>query len=351
MKKRVYFMLFMALVTVLPNTVSASLYSDVNDETWYVDSINQLNDYGVMTGNPDGTFSPDKCINRAEILKVLMDVTAPGMVTLEEYNYTDLDDPNQWYYPYVMQATELGYVQGYDDGSFQPGKCVNRVEALKMALETFNIEPYRVGMGWYYEDIDRNQWYFDYFFATWHKSLLPEKHVVSYLSESGWTLKKYLPAEPMPRKEAAALINNLINYAISTNEDKATDATRRAFLNSILTAVESFNIDYGYYPQGVFCIGDESSPNTDEDKLLQDYLNGGSLKMEEISTNPVVCKGEGVRYEELETGYQIFIQVEDQGNYKVSGTYSDIKTSPDLLDSVFDNSNEVVVEVFGFVRD
>lgn len=350
MKKRIFTLLFIALVTALPNTVSASLYSDVNNDTWYLDSIIQLNEYEIMTGNPDGTFSPDKCINRAEILKVLMEVSAPDeMEALQESNYTDLNDPSQWYYPYIMQATELGYVQGYPDGTFKPAQCVKRVEALKMALEVFEIEVYNEYLLTHYIDVSMSEWYSDYFFTAWDLEVLPEKHVVDYQPGSFVPVKGYFPSEFMPRKEAAALINNLISYMILNNENSAHDAARKAFLNSIVSAVESFNIDNGYYPQGVFCIGDEVSPETDEAELLE-YLSGGSLKLNKVASNPVVCNGEAVRYEELEAGYQVFIQVEGEGSHGVSDAYDDQSLISDPLDRTPDGPGPVT-DAFAISRD
>ena len=47
---------------------------------------------------------------------------------------------NDWFNKYLCYGQEHGIIQGYTDGTFQPGKSINVVEALKIVLEVFESE-------------------------------------------------------------------------------------------------------------------------------------------------------------------------------------------------------------------
>ncbi len=98
-------------------------------------AVSYLSQAGVINGYPDGTFKPDYPINRAEVLKIVLNgsnINSPeefGEVTFPDVNSTD------WFARYVMRAKLLGIVKGSDvDGTFTPARQVNKAEFLKMLL-------------------------------------------------------------------------------------------------------------------------------------------------------------------------------------------------------------------------
>ena len=102
--------------------------------TVYV-AISYLNQTGVISGYPDGTFKPDNTINRAEVLKVILNgsnVDSPedfGEVTFPDVSKDD------WFARFVMRAKLFGIVKGSDvDGTFAPTRQINKAEFLKMLL-------------------------------------------------------------------------------------------------------------------------------------------------------------------------------------------------------------------------
>ena len=96
---------------------------------------------GIVQGYSDGTFKPDKTLNRAELLKVIV------ASSFEEWSYDYYDDEscfndvaaNQWYTQYICFAKAQGIVEGYEDGSFKPGREVNFVEALKIMFKGMDV--------------------------------------------------------------------------------------------------------------------------------------------------------------------------------------------------------------------
>jgi len=209
-------------------------YNDLNGQTVYLNSILELSDRKIINGNPDGTFRPDNCVNRAEFLKMLFvaqgvdinDMSASGA------GYIDLDS-NAWYYPYVKIASAKGTVNGYPDGTFRPGQCVNRVEAIKMMINEFgNGGPENTDH--YFDDIDKNAWYYTFLSSALSVNLVPLDHVAYQDSQESapktvapgtepgiekyWYKSYFYPEKPLTRKEAAEMINrNLMINEIKAN--------------------------------------------------------------------------------------------------------------------------------------
>jgi len=121
------------------NGSSSEAFSDVPSSHPYAQAIQWGKESGVLNGYPDGTFGPDKTVNRAEFLKIVLaaqgsDVTSASNPT----GFRDVDE-SAWYTPYIRYGKQQGIVQGYPDGSFRPEQPVNFAEALKMAYVALGI--------------------------------------------------------------------------------------------------------------------------------------------------------------------------------------------------------------------
>lgn len=115
---------------------TALAFSDVGTSTLYWLDIEWLAKNNVIQGYPDGTFGPDKCVKRAELLKLIYELQDKELSNDTRSNFKDTE-VGQWYIPYVNTAKELGTIEGYPDGTFKPGQCVNRAEALKITQNAF----------------------------------------------------------------------------------------------------------------------------------------------------------------------------------------------------------------------
>ncbi len=180
-------------------------FNDVNENTSYSDSINWLSENKVIQGYGDGSFRPDKCVSRAEFLKLLF---YTNELSEGEYKkgmevghyYTDVSR-DKWYADYVDFYTSREVIQGYGDGSFKPDKCLNKAEAVKMAIEDFGFLNTDFEMKENYADVKRSAWYFKYIHSAIDRNLLGKLHVTEYID------KKYFhPDEEMSRKEISELL-------------------------------------------------------------------------------------------------------------------------------------------------
>jgi len=135
-------------------------FKDVNHSTNYSNEITRLAHLGIITGQGDSfEYQPRALVNRAEILKMALNSFANDTskyafpeTRSEDYvnPFSDTDDTG-WYFPYVQTAVDMGIIKGYPNGTFKPAQVVNRVEALKIALESagINIREAKANEKWY----------------------------------------------------------------------------------------------------------------------------------------------------------------------------------------------------------
>ena len=173
---------------LLTSTAFASVLSDINgnkNET----AITYLYDHGVIQGYPDGTFQPERTVNRAELLKIL--VGGKGVIpTTDTYNNCFPDVTDEWFAPWVCYAKTQGWVEGYPDGTFKPANEVNKVESLKMLVKSQEyVIPGVLTPTPLFDDVTSDQWYSIYIAACKAMGLLEE------------TSGNFYPANPKTRAE------------------------------------------------------------------------------------------------------------------------------------------------------
>lgn len=155
MKTKIIFI----IVGILFTSVTAFAFSDLTNNHTYNEAINFITENNIVQGYPDGTFKPDNKINRAELLKIIIESkfsddeidNALNEYRAKNYWYVDLKDVDidSWYGSYVRIAIQEGIIEGYSDGTFKPSQNVNFVEALKIVLKTYNIDYTENTTPWY----------------------------------------------------------------------------------------------------------------------------------------------------------------------------------------------------------
>ncbi|MFC1747830.1 S-layer homology domain-containing protein [Pseudomonadota bacterium] len=131
---------------------------------WAEDYADKLKDtcgvlgYKDTDGVPTGYFDPDSPITRAELAKMIINCAHGELAAAEVETYPDVD-PSEWYAIYVYKAKKLGWVEGYDDGTFKPNNSVNRAEALKMILASKIATDILTSTDENFSDIQGNEWY------------------------------------------------------------------------------------------------------------------------------------------------------------------------------------------------
>ena len=148
----------------------------------------------VIGGYPDGSFQPNKTLNRAELLKILVGESLPE----GDYGNCFNDVKDEWFAPYVCYAKEQGWVEGYAGNVFKPAQEVVKAEAIKMAIEVFGIElPQQISSN-PYPSVDKSSWYGKYVSVAKEAGLYD-----SYVTD-------FVPHLGMQRGEVSDVIYRLI---------------------------------------------------------------------------------------------------------------------------------------------
>jgi hypothetical protein len=88
---------------------------------------------GILNGYPDGTFKPNGSITRAEFAAIAVRFEFSGDINLLPDVPSPFSDVSgHWAEKYINLAAELGYVNGYSDGTFHPNAPITRAEAAKL---------------------------------------------------------------------------------------------------------------------------------------------------------------------------------------------------------------------------
>lgn len=113
-------------------------YSDAPFSRAESAGISVLTDIGAVSGNPDGTFAAARTLNRAEFLKIAL--LAAGE-DIDDTGACFPDTPaDAWFTDYICTAKNLGAVEGNPDGLFHPERAVNYAEAVKMLVELYDYD-------------------------------------------------------------------------------------------------------------------------------------------------------------------------------------------------------------------
>ena len=161
--------------------VSARNYPDVPPNHKHFEAITALTDQQVVKGYGNGEFHPGGLINRAEAVKVLVeskfDATLTNKSLNKELNHRYIIFPDvktgEWFSKYVEMAYQNKIVNGYPDGTFKPANQINFAEALKIILETNNVDLSTVS----YKPnsllhIKRGDWFEPYFTYAYEHNLI-----------------------------------------------------------------------------------------------------------------------------------------------------------------------------------
>ena len=133
--------------------INDDVFSDV--EMWAKQDINELAAAEVVSGYGDGTFRPDNAVTRAEFVTMLMRIIG------ENGNTSAFADVNgHWAEKYIDKASEYGYINGYEDGTFRPDNNITRAEAVTIMSKVFGFAP--DGTVSRFGDVTNSHWAFGY---------------------------------------------------------------------------------------------------------------------------------------------------------------------------------------------
>ncbi len=114
-------------------------YSDCGPDLWCNNAISTLTNMGIIDGYQDGTFRPYGKITRAQFAKMAVGFFETTREAYQGY-FTDVPE-EAWYTDYVEAAARVGLVQGFDNGTFQPDTNITRAQACVIVNRALDRKP------------------------------------------------------------------------------------------------------------------------------------------------------------------------------------------------------------------
>ena len=107
------------------NVDAEPAFDDVPEGAWYATPVNVMAELGIVNGVGDDKFEPNREITRAEFTTMAMRFAKvpSGGVNI----FTDVN-PDDWFYSYVVNSIQYGWIEGYGDGTFRPDRLITRAE-------------------------------------------------------------------------------------------------------------------------------------------------------------------------------------------------------------------------------
>lgn len=135
---------------VLTTVAFGATYSDVAEDSAYYEAVETLNKLGIITGYEDGTFKPEDGVTRAEMAALIARIQGYGETAKPNANTAFTDVPaSHWASGYIANASGMGIINGYGDGTFGPEDPVLYEQAVKMVMATLGYTPFAEKNGGY----------------------------------------------------------------------------------------------------------------------------------------------------------------------------------------------------------
>ncbi|WP_415839979.1 S-layer homology domain-containing protein [Paenibacillus endophyticus] len=185
-------------------TVSKN-FTDVPDSHWAYDAIHELASKMMIQGTSDASFEPGREITRAEFTVMLVHALQAQLAEDDDVqppSFTDEQKIGAWALKAVSQATQAGWINGFEDGSFRPQSAITRAEMAVIAAKALALQPAAEQAAPFADNDAIPQW---------------AKEAAHNLASEGLIKGRlngeFAPSAALTRAEAAAIIANLLNHS------------------------------------------------------------------------------------------------------------------------------------------
>jgi hypothetical protein len=130
----------LAMVQLSPNVQievaanqTAPAFTDISGH-WAEASILEAADLGFVNGYPDGAFRPNQQITRVEFTAMLVRALLMAEAQQGDIDFADRSSIPGWAMPYVKAAVQSDLLRGYEDHTFRGSKPIVRQELALIAV-------------------------------------------------------------------------------------------------------------------------------------------------------------------------------------------------------------------------
>ncbi len=219
----------------------SSSFRDVKPGDFGFEAVEYLKMKGVLAGYGDGTFRPDKQVNRAEAIKI---IAAPFMTETEQKKigksvYDDVKD-GDWYVPYVeWSRQQLRILDGPPKTTaFHPLRSVTKAEFLKMMLLANGVDSNaysEIKLPLASDVADATQWFYPFYrYAVSTAVTAPAKN---------GTLG---PSRELTRVDVAVLLYRYLRFKDGNSTQVLLDNAQAEIVN-VLNALDKTDVKEAEY--------------------------------------------------------------------------------------------------------
>ena len=119
------------------NLLTSNTYTDVPDNYWANTAISTMTGLGIVQGRSTTTFDPKAPITRAQFAAICARFDTGK--SNGEQTFSDIQ--GHWAEKYIERAAELGWIKGFEDGTFRPDTYITRAQAMTMINRVLNRIP------------------------------------------------------------------------------------------------------------------------------------------------------------------------------------------------------------------
>ena len=249
---------------------TSNLFSDI-DGHWAKEWIESAVKIGFVSGYEDGTFKPERTITRAEFSTMLNN--AIQIEITEKLNFSDVRE-SDWFYNEIQKSVAAGFFSGYENNTFRPNNPIKREEVAKVvagAITTWNIEGEGATLLKDYNTIQE-----------WAKESVNTVYNKGYIL--GYPNKTYMPSKALTRGEAVKIIfeivdNENIEYGFNiTNYNESYSSAVVVGNLNVLDSVGNGNV----YIKNVVVLGD----------IVISAKDVKSVELTDVKARNIIVEGE-----------------------------------------------------------
>ncbi|MDD3226646.1 MAG: S-layer homology domain-containing protein [Tissierellia bacterium] len=249
---------------------TSNLFSDI-DGHWAKEWIESAVKIGFVSGYEDGTFKPERTITRAEFSTMLNN--AIQIEITEKLNFSDVRE-SDWFYNEIQKSVAAGFFSGYENNTFRPNNPIKREEVAKVvagAITTGNIDGEGATLLKDYNTIQE-----------WAKESVNTVYNKGYIL--GYPDKTYMPSKALTRGEAVKIIfeivdNENIEYGFNiTNYNESYSSAVVVGNLNVLDSVGNGNV----YIKNVVVLGD----------IVISAKDVKSVELTDVKARNIIVEGE-----------------------------------------------------------
>ncbi|KAF1086032.1 Serine protease AprX [Sporotomaculum syntrophicum] len=180
-------------------------FTDI-DNHWAEVDIRQLVSRGMLKGYPDGTFKPDRAVNRVELTVLVTKLIGAGS-SENVLPFKDAPTIPRWAQSSVALAFSRNLAFGFEDNTFRPYDSITREEAATLLVriyDSINGVPAGPAAPQPYNDQES--------IAAWAMADVYTARVLGLMTGKPGNL--FSPKDDITRAETAAALNHLLNKII-----------------------------------------------------------------------------------------------------------------------------------------